>query len=96
MRLHISGPPALVTEALSAQIKQRLGLALGRFAPRLGPVKVRVSRREGQVHCEIDVGLRARTVHIEETDLDVSRAVEYAIGRVDGPVARAIDRDLDR
>jgi len=95
VKVRVSGPPALLTEELSARIKQRLGLALGRFGPRLAAVGVRLSQREGEVHCEIDVSLRPRVVHVEEASGDPGRAADHAIGRVEGPVARAVERLLE-
>lgn len=81
-----------MTETLRAHVERRLGLALGRFADRIGPVTVRFSRRDGQIHCEVDVELRPRVVRVGDEDLDPARAAEYAIWRVDGPLGRAIER----
>jgi ribosomal subunit interface protein len=96
MKLRIRGPDEIVTEALRAHIERRLGLALGRFADRIGTVAVRFSESEGEVACEIDVALRPRVVRVEDEDVDPLRAVDHAIARVDGPVGRAIEREHDR
>jgi ribosome-associated translation inhibitor RaiA len=95
MILRIRGPEGIVTAALRAQVERQLGLALGRFADRIGGVTVRFSAGKAGIHCEIAVGLRPRVVQVEDDDGDPSRAAEHAIGRVNGPVARAIERAHD-
>jgi ribosomal subunit interface protein len=92
MNLRIRGPGAIVTAALRTQVETQLGLALGRFADRLGPVTVRFSVRNARTRCEIEVALRPRVVHVEDDDDSPSRAAQHAIARVDGSVARAVDR----
>jgi ribosome-associated translation inhibitor RaiA len=95
MNLRIRGPEAIVTAALRAQVETQVGLALGRFADRVGPITVRFSSRNARIRCQIEVALRPRVVHVEEDDDSPSRAANHAIARVDGPVGRAIERALE-
>jgi ribosome-associated translation inhibitor RaiA len=92
MNLRIRGPEGIVTAALRAQVETQVGLALGRFADRVGPITVRFSNKNARIRCQIEVALRPRVVHVEEDDDNPARAAEHAIGRVDGPVARAVER----
>jgi ribosome-associated translation inhibitor RaiA len=92
MYLRIRGPDGIVTAALRSQIETQVGLALGRFADSLGPVTVRLSTRNARIHCEIEVALSPRVVRVEDDDDSPARAAEHAIARVDGPVARAVER----
>jgi ribosome-associated translation inhibitor RaiA len=85
-----------LTAALRAHLAMQLGLALGRFGERIGPVSVRLSASGKESRCEIEVGLRPRKLLVEDQDLDPFLAVNQAVGRVGGKVARAIERDLER
>jgi ribosome-associated translation inhibitor RaiA len=92
MNLRILGPETIVTAALRAQVETQVGLALGRFADRVGPITVRFSNRNARIRCHIEVALRPRVVHVEEDDASPALAAQYAISRVDGPVGRAVER----
>jgi ribosome-associated translation inhibitor RaiA len=92
MNLRIKGPEAIVTAALRTQIETQVGLALGRFADRLGPVTVRLSERNARIRCQIEVALRPRVVQVEDDDDNPFQAAAHAIARVDGPVTRAVGR----
>jgi putative sigma-54 modulation protein len=87
-----------VTEALRAHVTRRLAFALGRFAERIGRVTVRFSeggddRRAVEKLCQIDVGLRSRSVRAEDIDADPFVAVNHAAGRASRSVARALERE---
>jgi putative sigma-54 modulation protein len=82
-----------LSKALRAHVQRRLGLALGRFAGRIGPVVVRFSDIGGDKRCQIDVGLRPRKVRVENTNADMLAAVNHASDRVSNSVARALDRE---
>jgi ribosome-associated translation inhibitor RaiA len=92
MKLRIRAPEGMMTGALRAHVERRLGLALGRFADRIGTVAVRFSMKDGHTSCQIDVALCPRVVRVEDEATDPSQAAEHAIGRVGGPVERAIQR----
>jgi ribosome-associated translation inhibitor RaiA len=91
MKFQVRGPEPLLSPALRDHVERRLGLALGRFADRIGVVNVRLSQRGDRVHCQVEVTLRPRMVSVEDEDTDPARAAEFAIGRVDGRVALAIE-----
>jgi ribosomal subunit interface protein len=82
-----------LTPVARAHVESRLGLALGRFAGRIGPVTVQFSNRDGHKHCRIDVGLRPRKLQAEDTDSDLLTAFNHASDRVSSSVARALDRE---
>jgi ribosomal subunit interface protein len=84
-----------VTEVMRAHVERRLGLALGRFAGRIGPVTVHFSENDGSKHCQIDVGLRPRKVRARDAGADLLVAFNYASDRVSSSVARALDREQD-
>jgi ribosomal subunit interface protein len=97
MKIQITHPDAATTPRLKEYIEQRLGLALGRFADRIGVVHVKFADAKlgpsvEVTRCRIDVGLR-KTVVVEAADRDlfaaVDRAVEIAVRRL----ALAIDLD---
>jgi ribosomal subunit interface protein len=82
-----------LTDAMRTHVERRLGLALGRFAERIGPVTVHFSENESGKHCQIDVGLRPRKVRAHDTGVDLLVVFNYASDRVSSSVARALDRE---
>ena len=85
-----------VTDVLRVHVERRLGLALGRFADRIGRVIVRFSHADVDVggaytRCQIEVDLRPRRVEVEDTDVDLFTAVNHATERATRSVARAVD-----
>jgi len=87
-----------VSEVLRAHVERRLGLALARFADRVGRVIVRFSHADGERKvsykcCEIQVGLRPMRVQVEDTDRDLFAAVNHATDRVSRSVARVLGRE---
>jgi len=97
MKIQITHPNITTTPRLKEYIEQRLGLALGRYADRIGVVQVKFADAKlgpnvDITRCRIDVGLR-KTVVVEAADRDlfaaVDRAVEIAVRRL----ALAIDLD---
>jgi ribosomal subunit interface protein len=95
MKVQIRERDVSVTSALRAHVERRLGLALGRFAGRIGPVTVRFFDDAGDKRCQIDVGLRPRKVRVEDTNADPFAAVDHASDRVSSTVARALDRERE-
>src|SRR5438309_9825947 len=71
MKIHIQNRNVEVTKILRAHVESRLGLALARFGERIGRVIVRFSDTNGRLNvldkrCQIDVGLRTRSVRVDE------------------------------
>lgn len=98
MKIHIQNRNVEVTKILRAHVESRLGLALGRFGERIGRVMVRFSDTDGHgsgldKRCQIDVGLRPRSVRVEDMDIDLFVAVNNATDRVSRSVARALERE---
>ncbi len=100
MKIQIRERNVVVTEILRAHVESRLGLALGRFGERIERVIVRFSHthdhRSGlDKRCQIDVGLRPRSVRVEDMDVDLFVAVDHATDRVSRSVARALERERE-
>jgi putative sigma-54 modulation protein len=100
MKIHIRKRNIEVTKILRAHVESRLRLALGRFGERIGRVTVRFSDTDGRrsaldKRCQIDVGLRPRSVQVEDMDVDLFVAVDHATDRVSRSVARALQRERD-
>jgi ribosome-associated translation inhibitor RaiA len=94
MKVNIQWPGTAVTPVLRAHVEQQVGLALGRFGEEVSGVTVRFSSRNEESHCEINVALRIREVHVEHAHLDPLRAVDHAAARLSERVALAIDAAL--
>lgn len=87
-----------ISEVLRTHVERRLGLALARFADRIGRVVVRFSYADGDPNgphkcCEIQVGLQPVRVQVEDTDQDLFAALDHATGRASRSVARALERE---
>ena len=87
-----------ITDVLRTHVQDRLGLALGRFADRIGRVVVRLSQADrhpsgADARCQIEVGLRPRSVDVEDTNVDLFAAVNHAADRASRSVARALERE---
>ena len=85
-----------ITDVLRVHVQDRLGLALGRFADRIGRVVVRFSHADrhpsgAEKRCQIEVGLRSRSIDVEDTDADLFAAVNHATDRASRSVARALE-----
>ena len=99
MKIQISKCDVDVTDVLRVHVERRLGLALARFADRIGRVLVRFSYVDGDAsgghkRCQIEVGLRPRSLDVEDTDVDLFAAVNHATDRASRTVARALDQGL--
>lgn len=99
MKIRISKSDVDITEVLRVHIERRLGLALARFADRIGRVIVRFSHADGggsggHKRCQIVVGLHPLRVDVEDTDVDLFAAVNHATDRASRSVARALERRL--
>ena len=99
MRIQINKRNVEVNEALRAHVERRLGFAFGRFGERIARVIVRFSDTNGHrggvdKRCQIDVDLRpAGSVRVEDTDADLSAAVDRAAERASRSLTRAIERE---
>ncbi len=98
MKIQIRGRNVELTKVLRAQVERRLGFALGRFGERIGRVLLRFSGTDGHhggadKRCQIDVGLRPRSVRVEHTDVDIIVALDHAADRASRSVARALERE---
>lgn len=91
LRFHERG--AKVPKGLREHVEGRLGLALGKFGERIGPVIVRFSAISGEQRCRIEVGLTARMIQVEGLHGDPFEAVDHAIARVASSIARALERE---
>jgi ribosomal subunit interface protein len=95
VKVQIRERDVILTEAMRAHVEDRLGLALGRFAGRIGAVTVQFSEKNGGKHCHIDVALQPRKILAQDTCTDLLAAFDYASDRVASSVARALDREQD-
>jgi putative sigma-54 modulation protein len=85
---------------LRDHVTRRIGFALSRFGEEISRVTVQFSEGNGDASgeeklCQIDVGLRPRTVRVEDTDADPFAAVSHAAGRASRSVARALERERE-
>jgi len=79
MKIQIPKCEVDVTDVLRSHVERRLGLALARFADRIGSVTVRFSHADGDAtggnkRCQIEVGLRPlrrRRLDVEDADVDL-------------------------
>ena len=97
MKIQIRKCDVDVTDGLRVHVERRLGLALARFADRIGRVIVRFSRADddasgGHKRCQIEVGLRPLSLDVEDTDVDLFAAVNHATDRASRSVARALEQ----
>ena len=97
-RIEIQQRNIEITDDLRNHVHDRLGLALGRFADRIGRVIVRFSHADGHVsgadtRCQIEVSLRPWSVDVEDTDADQFAAVNHAADRASRSVARTLERE---
>ena len=94
MKIQIRARGIKVTKALRADIKIRLGLVLGRFGGRIGPVVVHLAsfdepRERRKKRCWITVGFE-RPVEAQDTDVDLLAAVSRSADRVARSVGLAM------
>jgi putative sigma-54 modulation protein len=96
MKIQILKCDVDVTDVFRVHVERRLGLALARFADRIGRVLVRLSYADGDAgghkRCQIEVGLRPRRLDVEDTDVDLFAAVNHATERASRSVARALEQ----
>ena len=100
MKIQIRCRNIAITEALRARVERRLGFALSRFGERIGRVVLQFSETNDQhgyvdKRCEIEVGMRPRSVRVEHTDADLFVALDRAADRASRSVARALERERD-
>jgi putative sigma-54 modulation protein len=94
MRIQIRGPKSDVSQRLRGHVERRIGLALGRFAPRIGRVLVQFSPVGTERRCHIEVSLSAQSVLAEDVHADPFAALDNAATRLSRFIARAIEREL--
>ena len=99
MKIHIRKTNVEISDVLRTHVERRLGLALARFAHRIGRVIVRFSHADGEGKgsdrcCEIQVGLRPVRVQVEDIDQDLFAAINHATDRASRSVARALEREI--
>ena len=97
MKIQIPKCDVDVTDVLRVHVELRVGLALARFADRIGRVIVRFSHADGDAggahkRCRIEVGLRPERLDVEDTDVDLFAAVNHATDRASRCVARALEQ----
>jgi len=99
MKIQIPKCEVDVTDVLRVHVERRLGLALARFADRIGRVTVRFSHADGGApggnkRCQIEVGLRPGRLDVEDIDVDLFAALNRATDRASRSVARALELGL--
>lgn len=97
MRLEIRSPQFDLTQALSEHVEQRLRFALGRFADRLGRVRVRLWDENGpkggrDKRCSIEARGAGVEVRVDDRDPDLYAAVSRAAERASRAIHRAVER----
>jgi ribosomal subunit interface protein len=97
MQIKISNHVINLTPRLRERVEQRLGLALGRYADRIGSVAVKfvVSKRKGKAAetvCQVDVVL-CKKVSVQTADADLFASVDRAVENATRRVAMAIEME---
>jgi ribosomal subunit interface protein len=95
LKVQIRSGSVKVSAAMRAHVERRLGLALGRFGERIGPVVVHLSDAGDDKRCQIQLGLRLRKIQIEDRHPDFFAAVNHAADRVSGSVSRFLERERE-
>jgi putative sigma-54 modulation protein len=101
MRIEARGRSGLLSDPLRAYTERRLRFAVGRFAPRIEQLTVRVEDVNGprggvDKECAIIARLVPRgRLRVEERDLDLYLAVGRATDRLGRSVAREVRRRRD-
>ena len=100
MKIQIRGRNVELTKVLRARVERRLGFALSRFGERIGRVLLRFSETNGHSgdidkRCQIDVGLKPKSVRVEHSDANLLVALDRAADRASRSVARALERDRE-
>ena len=101
IKLQIQKRDVPITALLRRHLERRLGFVLGRFSERIGRVTVRFSTAHGPLNgagkrCQIAVGLRPRTVRVEDTDADPFAAVDNASQRLSRSIAHLLEMEDGR
>ena len=98
MQLRIIARNVDLTPALRQFVERRLRFALGRFAPRVGRLLVRLTDVSGprggrKFHCRIQVAFVPRgRIDVAITDV----RIEEALGRAATRIERRVKTELDR
>ncbi len=102
MKLQVVGQNMRINEALHDFVVRRFQFALGRFAPEIQRVTVRVGDVNGprggvDKQCRAEIKLRGLdNVLSEGSGADFEQAAAFAAGRAGRSVARALDRRRDK
>jgi ribosomal subunit interface protein len=97
VQIQITNGHIKLTRLLRTHIEQRIGLALGRFAERIGTVNVKfapgvLNGGAPEKLCRIEIGLR-RKLSVEAAHADVFAAVDQAIDHATRSVSRVLDQE---
>lgn len=98
MNIQIRAHDLKLTQIQLFAVERQLLFALARFGSRLGRVILRLSDADGHhggVHkrCQIEVGMRPKSVHIEHTHPELLVAVNQVPRRAARSVARTLGRE---
>jgi putative sigma-54 modulation protein len=99
MNVTVSAKGMEVDAALREQAERRVRFGLGRFAPRLGKVRVRLEDVNGprggeDIRCQVDVRMvDGGRLLAEDLDADVRNAVDRAVDKASRAVARQLERE---
>ena len=96
MKIIIRSHGAKLTKTQRTAVTRQLALVLVRFGERIDRVIVRLSNSDGipgHKRCQIEVGVRARPVSAEHSDVSISQAVEHAASRAARSVSRVIENE---
>ena len=97
MRIEIRGRGLTTSDGLRARLERRLAFALGRFAPRIGRVRVRLEDVNGprggvDKRCRLEVAIHPDlTVVVEEPDPDLYAAIDRAADQTGQALGRAAE-----
>jgi ribosome-associated translation inhibitor RaiA len=99
MQIKITNGHIPLTDELKSHIEQRLGLALGRFAPRIrvatvGFSVVAIDGADPQVRCRIELQLKKK-FSVAAIHADVFTAVVTASENAARRIARILEQEID-
>jgi ribosome-associated translation inhibitor RaiA len=95
MKIQIRPRGMALTKTQYARLQRDLELALARFGERIDRVIVGISEGEvgGLKSCEIELRLKPTILKVEDSDTDVSLAIDHAAQRLARSVGRAIETE---
>jgi ribosome-associated translation inhibitor RaiA len=95
MKIQIRPRGMTLTKTQRVRWERDLDLALARFGDRIDRVIVEISKGEGEQLkcCEIELRLKPTILKVEDSDTDISLAIEHAAQRIARSVSRAIENE---